>query len=102
MNKLISACGDIHDDIMVICSCGDSDHHLRISRWKDDTKTFYVSIVPTSFSFWTRIKFAWDMLYTGPHHDTVIMDEDQMKELVETLNNIVNKKSAADSSGIGE
>lgn len=93
MNKLISNCSHIHDDIIVICTCGGSDHHLRISRWKDDTKTFLISIVPVHFDFWTRVKFAWDMLRRGPHHDEVIMDDVQVKELIETLSKVVNEKN---------
>jgi len=93
MNKLISKYSHEHNDIIVVCSCGGSDHHLRISQWKDDAKTFLVSIVPASFSFWTRVQFAWDMLCRGPHHDEVIIDEDQMKELVETLKELVNQKN---------
>ena len=92
MNKLIGKYSNEKDDVIVLCECGGSDHHLRITKWKDEPKEFtefYISVVPAKFDFWTRVKFALDMLWSGPHNDEVIIGVEEMKELIKTLNTIL-------------
>jgi len=91
MNKLITDYAKETDNIVVICKC--ADHLLQISRWKDNLNEFYVEVVPSCWPVWGRIKAAWKMLWYGPQVEEVIINTNQMKELVEILNDLVNEKN---------
>jgi len=100
MNKLITDCEDKTDNIVVLCTCGCSDHLLKISRYKDDLdlNDFYVEVVPSSWTIWYRIKSAWKMLWWGPQVEEVIITADQMGTLIETLNDILAEIPDDDTS----
>jgi hypothetical protein len=105
MFKLIGNCQKEHDDIIVLCDCGESDHHLRLSRWKDEKlgrKEIFVSLVKIYPSFWYRIKWAWDFIWYGPHHDEIILSPEQIGDLCETLNELyfeIVKENYSESIG---
>lgn len=105
MFKLIGQYQKEHDDIIVLCDCGSSDHHLRFSRWKDEKlgrHEIFVSLVKICPSFWYRIKWAWDFIWSGPHHDEVILNPEQIGDLCETLNELyfeIVKEDLDESNG---
>ena len=95
MNTLIGKFKEVHDDIIVLCDCGTSDHHLRITKWRDNDlhdDDFYAVIVPCGWSLWLRIKTAWKMIWDGPQAEEVIIPSKQMRELINTLNDILIKE----------
>jgi len=92
--KYINECvGRLESDIiMVLCDCGGTDHHLIITKDKDEKKPhiseYYVAIIPVQPSFWTRIKWGFDYMIHGPHLDEIVLHKDQMKRLAKALNKI--------------
>jgi hypothetical protein len=78
------------DKIIVLCSCvGGDDHHLMIVRDLECPTEFYISIQPSNAdSIWEKIKYAWRYVWNGPHYDTIVVEQEEIKELGRTLLNL--------------
>ena len=95
VKKLIRNSKD--DEVMVMCDCGGTDHHLFIMRMENDEDSlcqdeYYFDITPVQTSFFRRLSKAWDLLWHGEQpSDEVILHEDQVEELANTLLEVVER-----------
>ena len=76
-----------NDKIYVSCSCiGGDDHNLVIMRDRECPTEFYVSIQQTDAgSIWARIKYAFRYIWHGPYSDSIVVEEEEIRELGKTL-----------------
>ena len=91
MVKIIDAWGRRgNDKIYVSCSCiGGDDHNLVIMRDRDCPTEFYISVQQSDAgSIWCRIKYALNYIWNGPHCDSIVVEEEEIRELGKVLSSI--------------
>jgi hypothetical protein len=83
MERLIK--GSYMDQVIVLCGCGGSDHHISVLRDPDDGEVFF-SVVPMKHGLWFRIK--WGIAYILGRKDgwdDVRLDKNQMQKFIKAL-----------------
>jgi len=84
------------DTVVALCDCGTPTHLLAITHdlargMKDE---YFITITQTDMgSIWGRIKYALRYIWSGPFNDNVILNTEQIKELIKTLNEFLKKES---------
>lgn len=87
IQKIISRLKD--DIIIVLCDCGGTDHHLWIMKDRNEKiPLYYIGIVPVRLSLWGRIKHAWKYIRGMIITDDIVLHQEQIEELAETLNKL--------------
>ena len=84
------------DTVVALCDCGTFDHLLAVthdlaSEMKDEY--FFTVLKTDEGTIWGRIKYALRYIWSGPFNDNVILNTEQIKELVITLNEFLKKES---------